>query len=310
MTYNIDIINLCFEYLHQNTHKKKVAAILKITVNTINNWINKYFDNYNNKTIITENTINEYKKNNIHKSKKRHLYSNRIIEYVNNNNGESLDNIRKNGTDNCLSKSTVCKTLKELKITYKKINKYLVCKDIKIIEQEQKEYAKENNENIDNFNNSICIDESGFNIDDTVDKGYSPIGKIINRLIRHKRNKARYNLLMAISNNKIIAYEITTESINSEKYLAFIKKNKDLFKNKTLLQDNVRFHHSKNVKKYAAENNIGMNYIPAYSPIFNPIEMSFSKIKSNYRKLDHTDIKQDIIDSINKITSADLQTLL
>ena len=60
MTYHIDIINLCFEYLHQNTHKKKVAAILKITVNTINNWINKYFDNYNNKTIITENTINEY----------------------------------------------------------------------------------------------------------------------------------------------------------------------------------------------------------------------------------------------------------
>ena len=92
MTYHIDIINLCFEYLHQNTHKKKVAAILKITVNTINNWINKYFDNYNNKTIITENTINEYKKNNIHKSKKRHLYSNRIIEYVNNNNGDSLDN--------------------------------------------------------------------------------------------------------------------------------------------------------------------------------------------------------------------------
>ena len=46
-------------------------------------------------------------------------------------------------------------------------------------------------------------------------------------------------------------------------------------KNKTLLQDNVRFHHSKIVKQYTAENNIGMNYIPAYSPIFNPIEMSF-----------------------------------
>jgi transposase len=94
--------------------------------------------------MITKNTINEYKKNNIHKSTKRHLYSNRIIEYVKNNNGESLDNICKNATDNCLSKSTVCKILKELKITYKKINKYLVCKDIKIIEQERKEYAKEN----------------------------------------------------------------------------------------------------------------------------------------------------------------------
>ena len=29
--------------------------------------------------------------------------------------------------------------------------------------------------------------------------------------------------------NKIIAYEITTESFNSEKYLAFLIKNKDLY---------------------------------------------------------------------------------
>ena len=52
---------------------------------------------------------------------------------------------------NCDLAQAVCKILKELKITYKKINKYLVCKDIKIIEQERKEYAKINNENIDKF---------------------------------------------------------------------------------------------------------------------------------------------------------------
>ncbi len=40
--------------------------------------------------------------------------------------------------------------------------------------------------------------------------------------------------------------------------------------------------------------------IPVYSPMFNPIEMCFSKIKSNFRKLKH------IIDSINKITESDL----
>ena len=56
-------------------------------------------------------------------------------------------------------------------------------------------------------------------------------------------------------------------------------------KNKTLLQDNVRFHHSKIVKQYAAENNIGMNYIPAYSPIFNPIEISFYNCPIAYNPL-------------------------
>ena len=106
---------------------------------------------------------------------------------------------------------------------------------------------------------------------------------------------------MAISNKTVVAYEITKESFNSEKYLAFMNKNKEIFKNKTLLQDNVRFHHSKIVKEFAKNNNIEMNYIPAYSPIFNPIEMSFSKIKSNYRKLNHTDIEKDIIESINKM---------
>ena len=51
--------------------------------------------------------------NNIHKSKKRHLYSTRITEYVNTNNGDSLDNISaniENATDSCLSKSTVIAT--------------------------------------------------------------------------------------------------------------------------------------------------------------------------------------------------------
>ena len=109
-----------------------------------------------------------------------------------------------------------------------------------------------------------------------------------------------------IAKKTIIAYEISKESFNSEKYLAFINKNKEVFKNKTLLQDNVRFHYSKIVKEFVKENNIEMNYILAYSSIFNPIEMSFSKIKSNYKKLNHNDIEKDIIELINKITSNDL----
>ena len=48
---------------------------------------------------------------------------------------------------------------------------------------------------------SICIDESGFNIDDIVNKGYSAIGKPINRMIKH--NKLHYNLLMAISSARL-----------------------------------------------------------------------------------------------------------
>ena len=75
MTYSIDIINLCFNYLHENKKKKFIANLLKISINTINYWINKYNNNYTNKTIITNTTITEYKQNNIHKSTKRQLFN-------------------------------------------------------------------------------------------------------------------------------------------------------------------------------------------------------------------------------------------
>ena len=69
-------------------------------------------------------------------------------------------------------------------------------------------------------------------------------GKSIHRLIKHRRNKERCSLLMAISNKKIVAYEIYDKSVNSVEYLKFIEKNKNKFVNNTLLQDNVRFHHA------------------------------------------------------------------
>ena len=63
---------------------------------------------------------------------------------------------------------------------------YLVCKDIKLVEKDKRKYAINNSKNINKFNNSICIDESGFNIDDIVNKRYSIAGTCINKLIKYK----------------------------------------------------------------------------------------------------------------------------
>ena len=45
-------------------------------------------------------------------------------------------------------------------------------------------------------------------------------------MIKHKR----YSLLMAISNKKVIDYQINDTNINSEVYLNFLKKNKEVSK--------------------------------------------------------------------------------
>ena len=57
-------------------------------------------------------------------------------------------------------------------------------------------------------------------------------------------------------------------------------------------------HRAKIVKNYTDENKISMNYIPAYSPIFNPIELVFSKLKSAFKKTDHLNMESDIVKSI------------
>ena len=94
-------------------------------------------------------------------------------------------------------------------------------------------------------------------------------------MIKHKHNKERYSLLLAISKSEIISYKIYNGSLNAEGYKNFIDTNKNKFINKTIIQDNVRLHHSKIVKEYAGKNNINMKYIPAYTPEFNPIEQVF-----------------------------------
>ena len=120
------------------------------------------------------------------------------------------------------------RVLKELNITNKKINNYIVCKEVDKIIAERIEYSKKNAEkiknslddvNIDNFNKSICIDESSFLVSDITRYGYSKKGTSINKLIKHKKNKERYNLLMAISTDGVVGYEISAKPFNTDKYI-------------------------------------------------------------------------------------------
>ena len=69
-----------------------------------------------------------------------------------------------------------------------------------------------------------------------------------------------------------------------------ISDNKDLYINRSIVQDNARCHHSKKVKEYCLKNNINMIYNPPYIPEFNPIELIFNKLKIEFKKLNHTDI--------------------
>ena len=289
MTYSIDIKNLIINKLINNVPKNNISKTLNISLSTINNWSYKYKDNINNKTYLVKDIIINHGLN------KKNAYINSIKTYVANNEGCVLNDI-KNSINNMLSNSTICRILKENKITRKKINNRIVCKDINKIKESRNIFA--NNNHDEQFLNYISIDESSFCITDINKYGYSKAGKEIKKMYKHKANKERISLLAAINKQKIIAYTIFSGSLNAEGYRNFITANKELFINKTIIQDNVRLHHSRIVKQYAIDNNIKLEYIPAYTPEFNPIEQVFNQIKIEFRKKDHYNMTDDIEKSL------------
>ena len=80
-----------------------------IDKNTLYDWRNKYKTYFDNNIYLTKEALKKHKK--IHKSSKKHIYEKTIIDYVNNNNGCSLDDIH-TCIDKKISKSTICNILK------------------------------------------------------------------------------------------------------------------------------------------------------------------------------------------------------
>lgn len=107
--------------------------------------------------------------------------------------------------------------------------------------------------------------------------------------------------MCAVSQNGVIETEILQGSVNADIYLNFIKKinSNPLNMNKTIVQDNARIHHA------CKENNIKMEYNPAYTPEFNPIELIFGQIKALYREEEYEYIQEGIIESIEALNTCD-----
>ncbi len=297
MTYSIDLKNIFIKKVINGISFKNISEAIDISITTCYRWYDKYIDYINSKTFIKD------KLTKIHKSNKINFYKDMIINYVNNNSEIILEDIKKDVTNNNLSISTISIFLKENKISRKRIKHKIVCKNLDKIHEERKTFAINQTEN---YNNYLCLDETSFCVSDKRLYGYSKKRSEINKLTKHKHNKERLSLISIISNKKIVCKKIYDGSLTAEKYLEFLKENRNKIKNKTIIQDNVRLHHAKIVKNYIDNNNINFKFIVAYTPQLNPIEMMFSQVKNNFRKLEHEDIRNDIEESLNIVKSKHL----
>ena len=99
----------CQVKLHNKEKHTDVATCLNISTSTIRYWLSKYNNCFKNYIRITDKIINNYKTDHPHKSIKRLKFTKQITEYVEANEGCSLDDISKKATNSMISKPTICR---------------------------------------------------------------------------------------------------------------------------------------------------------------------------------------------------------
>ena len=196
---------------------------------------------------------------------------------------------------------------KTLKFSYKKINNKLFNKSLLSLKSKQRKFTK----NIKKIpiNNIISIDETYIYTNYTKNYGWSKIGTNLQHY--KKSNPIKYSILMAISNNKIIDYEIHKVNINKVIFNDFMDKLNKKFTNYYFflflseIEDNVSFHKSQQLNDHITNGN-KLLFIPPYSPEFNPIEMVFSQMKRNLDRVTKKNIIGKIKKSLKLVTSNNL----
>jgi putative transposase len=192
---------------------------------------------------------------------------------------------------------------KRLNYSYKKTTRKLYNKSIGDLTDKQKMFI-ENIKNIDE-NKIICIDETYLHTNYTKRYGWCHRGS---RLVEYKQvNPVKYSILTAISNKKVIKFEIYKQNVNKnifEKFMIYLNRK---YKNHYFLMDNVVFHKTKNITDIFTNSTNKLLYIPPYSPQFNPIEEVFSQFKQNLSNVSGKNILLRIPKSFGLVKECHLQ---
>jgi transposase len=184
-----------------------------------------------------------------------------------------------------LSRTTIYKIMKQLKFVYKQKSFYTMStksnkKQTNIdIKNKQKEY---NDIGLDNI---VSIDEVPFYREMVSLKGWGKQGKKLN-VQKKSIYSQKHSIVMAITNNKVVAYDIIKGSLNGESYAEFLEEKLIPEFNRPMhfLMDNVPFHKTQIVTNLITKHEHTPLYSVPYVPELNPIENIFSIIKGKVRR--------------------------
>lgn len=124
-------------------------------------------------------------------------------------------------------------------------------------------------------------DETALVNTDVRGRSYAPAGKTpVTYTVGGTRQKL--SMIATVTNQGKTRWMIIDEAFNSDKLIEFLEALvKDAGKKVFLILDNLRVHHSKPVKAWAAErqDKIELFYLPSYSPELNPEERLNADLK-------------------------------
>jgi len=160
-------------------------------------------------------------------------------------------------------------------------------------------------ENYD-YTKTICLDETSIYLNMTLSYGRSRSGT---RVIK-KTNKypyKRYNLLCAISANKVIGWKLYPQRKGGVKTTDILEFYDEFIKNKytnhLLIMDNAVIHKSKIIRETIENSKNELLYSVPYHPETNSIEEFFNQLK-HYIKKGSPNTYEDIYDTIKEILTS------
>ena len=188
-----------------------------------------------------------------------------------------------------ISIESIRKAILSLGITRKKVTQTGVHINSDRNKLLRKEYARTflEEHHDDSFN--VFIDESGFNIHMRRTQGRSARGQIVQVLVPAVRG-VNVSLLSAINGNSVLHHKCVSGAVNAVIFKEFLGELRVKCENLaqinrfTFIMDNARIHHALTVQDFSRENGLNLLFLSPYSYMLNPIEFSFSKVKSVIRR--------------------------
>lgn len=124
-------------------------------------------------------------------------------------------------------------------------------------------------------------DETGIQTGANRVRGFAPIGEkpVVNLIAK----KSHVSMISAITNQGKVRFMMYQNAMKSELLIKFMTRlTKDASRKVFLILDNLRVHHSKNIKQWLEEHKekIEVFYLPSYSPELNPDEYLNGNLKT------------------------------